>query len=61
MSKEKISFESSIKELNQILDKLENDNVNLENMVELYERGKKMIKSCRNELKSAQQKINKIN
>tara|TARA_B100001750_G_scaffold113877_1_gene89902 strand:- start:24 stop:209 length:186 start_codon:yes stop_codon:yes gene_type:complete len=61
MSKKKISFESSINNLNKILDKLENDNVDLEKMVELYSQGKQIIKYCRNELKSAEQKINKIN
>ena len=61
MNKKKSSFESSLNELNQILDKLENGNVDLEKMVELYSRGKGMIKDCKNILKSAEQKINKIN
>ena len=61
MNKKKISFESSLDELNKILDKLENDNVNLEKMVELYSRGKDIIRNCKKELKSVEQKINKIN
>lgn len=44
------SFEDSSKELDEIISKLEVGNLNLKEMVELYEKGALLIEQCNNSL-----------
>ena len=62
MAKEdkKIDFESSLKELESIVEKLEEENINLEDSVKSFEEGINLVKSCQEELKSAELKIQKL-
>ena len=62
MAKEdkKIDFESSLKELESIVEKLEDENINLEDSVKSFEEGINLVKSCQEELKSAELKIQKL-
>ena len=56
----KIDFESSLKELESIVDKLEDENINLEDSVKSFEKGINLVKECQKELQSAELKIKKL-
>ena len=56
MSKEKENnFESNLKKLEVIVDKLESDDIGLEESVKLYEEGMKIKKICDKKLKDIEQ------
>ena len=42
----KLKFEDCLQELESIVRKLENDEVNLDNLVEIYKRGKFLTTEC---------------
>ena len=46
MSKEKQSFEEMMKELENIVQKLDNEAVSLEESLDLYQRGMKLSANC---------------
>tara|TARA_Y100001970_G_scaffold1388_1_gene1668 strand:- start:4603 stop:4824 length:222 start_codon:yes stop_codon:yes gene_type:complete len=61
MSKEKdSSFESNLKKLEIIVDKLESGKIGLEDSVKLYEEGMKIKKVCDQKLKDIEMQIKKI-
>ena len=55
-----LSFEDAIKELTQIVAKIESGETPLESSIEQYEHGMKLIKHCKGILQSAEKKIEKI-
>lgn len=57
---EKMSFEDALRELEEIVRKLESGNVELEKSIEIYERGAKLKAHCESRLKSAELKIEQI-
>ena len=57
---EKMSFEEALKELEEIVRKLESGNVELEKSIEIYERGAKLKAHCESRLKSAELKTEQI-
>jgi len=61
MSKEKINnFESNLKKLELIVDKLESGEMGLEESVKLYEEGMKIKKICDVKLQDIEMQIKKI-
>jgi len=62
MAKEdkKIDFESSLKELESIVEKLEDENINLEDSVKSFEKGIYLVKECQEQLQTAELKIKKL-
>ena len=61
MSKEKDNnFETNLKKLEVIVDKLESGDIGLEESVKLYEEGMKIKKICDKKLKDIEMKIKKI-
>ena len=54
---EKKSFESSLKELETIVEKLEKGDLNLEESLKLYEKGIQLITYCSSQLEAAEKKI----
>ena len=60
MSKEKMTFEESVTELENISKRLESDKLSLEEAIELFEKGIKLSNECANTLNSAKQRIEKI-
>jgi len=61
MSKEKkINFESNLKNLELIVDKLESGEIGLEESVKLYEEGMKIKKICDKKLQDIEMQIKKI-
>ena len=61
MNKNKeLSFEESLKELENIVDQLESGNIDLEKSVKLYEKGMLLKKNCEDKLKNVEIQIKKI-
>lgn len=52
-----ISFEENIKELEEIVKKLESGEVSLDDMLKLFEEGVKRSRECTRQLEEAEQKI----
>ena len=55
--KKNIGFEENLKELEDIVKKLEGGDVSLDEMLELFEQGIARTKECSQQLKEAEQKI----
>lgn len=56
-----MAFETALKELEEIVAKLEGGEVSLEDSIKLYERGEKLKGRCEKLLKEAEARIEKIN
>jgi exodeoxyribonuclease VII small subunit len=56
----KLSFEDAIKELTEIVGKIEQGEIALQDSLQQYERGMALIKHCRTILKQAEERIEKI-
>ena len=59
-SNKKIDFESSLKELESIVKKLEDENINLEDSVKSFEAGINLVKECQKQLEDAELKVKKL-
>ena len=59
-SDKKINFESSLKELESIVKKLEDENINLEDSVKSFEEGVSLVKQCQKQLQDAELKVKKL-
>ena len=53
----KETFETSMAELEEIVEKLEAGEVTLDESLELFEKGVKLVKSCRNKLDEAEKRV----
>ena len=56
----KLTFEQGMKELENILSKLESDQTPLEEMVDLYEKANKITEICKSRLDQANQRMTKL-
>jgi exodeoxyribonuclease VII small subunit len=56
----KLPFETALKELEEIVQKLEGGKVPLEESITLYERGELLKKRCEQLLKAAESRVEKI-
>ncbi|MDA0949616.1 MAG: exodeoxyribonuclease VII small subunit [Proteobacteria bacterium] len=59
-SNKKIDFESSLKELESIVAKLEDENINLEDSVKSFEAGINLVKECQKQLEKAELKVKEL-
>lgn len=57
---EQMSFEAALRELEAIVSKLEQGEVDLEDSILLYERGQALKAHCEQKLKSAESRLEKI-
>ena len=57
---EKMNFEESIRELTNIVGKIEQGQIPLQESIEQYEKGMTLIKHCREILVKAEKRIEKI-
>jgi|TARA_B100000902_G_C27075783_1_gene796327 exodeoxyribonuclease VII small subunit len=57
MVKENINIEKLLKELESIVSKMEDDNLNLEDSLKSYEKGITLIKSAQESLKKIEQRV----
>ncbi|MFA6176500.1 MAG: exodeoxyribonuclease VII small subunit [Phycisphaerae bacterium] len=55
-----LSFEQAIKKLTDIVGKIENGSISLEQSISQYEQGMALIKHCRGILQKAEKKIEEI-
>lgn len=53
----KTDFESSLKALESIVERLEDENINLEDSVKSFEEGINLVKECQKQLQEAELKI----
>ena len=58
--KDELSFEDSLKELEEIVKKLEVGDVPLDDAIEEFNKAMKLAKSCDEKLKSAEEAITKL-
>ena len=58
--KKEVSFEESLNELEDIVKKLENGDISLDNAIKEYDKAMKLASSCDKKLKEAESKIAKI-
>lgn len=54
------SFEEMMKELEQIVQQLDNEQISLDEALKLYQQGITLSKSCESTLKEAEKKVNEI-
>ena len=59
-SDKQLNFETSLNKLELIVTKLEDENISLEDSVKSFEEGINLVKSCQEELKNAELKIQKL-
>jgi len=59
-SNKKIDFESSLKELESIVAKLEDEKINLEDSVKSFEAGINLVKECQKQLEKAELKVKEL-
>src|SRR6201995_1107208 len=57
---EELSFEAALRELEAIVSRLEQGEVDLEDSIALYERGQALKSHCEKKLKSAEGRLEKI-
>ena len=60
MVDENVSFEDNLKELEEIVEKLERGDVPLDDAIEEFKKAMDLVKSCDDKLKDAQDTIAKI-
>ena len=58
--KDTVNFESSLKKLEQIVAKLEDGDISLEDSVKSFEEGIGLVKECQKQLSSAELKVKKL-
>ena len=56
----KIDFESSLKKLESIVAKLEDENIDLEDSVKSFEAGINLVKECQKQLEEAELKVKEL-
>lgn len=60
MAKEKINYEASIEEIEEILEKIETGNLGVDELAEKVSRVTQLLKACRLKLHQTETQINKI-
>jgi exodeoxyribonuclease VII small subunit len=58
--KKNIKFESAFKRLEEIVEKLETGNIELDESIKVFEEGNALVKLCLEKLNKAEQKIKQI-
>ena len=59
-NKDKISFEDALRDLEEIVDNLNNDELELEKAISAYEKGMELKKICEQRLEEAKLRIENI-
>jgi exodeoxyribonuclease VII small subunit len=58
--KDTVNFESSLKKLEEIVSKLEDGDISLEDSVKSFEQGIGLVKECQKQLSDAELKVKKL-
>ena len=61
MKKNKINLSKIFNDLESILNKLESEDIDIDEMVKLYEKGMNLTKECKEKINNAEQTIKIIN
>ena len=56
----KIKFEEKMKDLEQIVNELENGEIDLDESIEKYTKAMKLVKECDKELKNVEKQVSKL-
>ncbi|MDC0047899.1 exodeoxyribonuclease VII small subunit [Verrucomicrobia bacterium] len=56
-----LQFEEAIEKLESIIERMESEQIPLEELLKDYEEGTKLLKLCRDRIDGARQKVDKIN
>ena len=57
MTKKKLTFEDAMAELEDVISKLESNNLSLDEMIKFYEKGLKLTNSCKQLQTEAEEQI----
>lgn len=60
MAKEEFKYEEAVRQLESIVEKLENDELDIDSMSENLKKAQKLIKLCKDKLIKTDDEINKI-
>ena len=60
MAKEDFKYEEAVRQLESIVEKLENDELDIDSMSENLKKAQKLIKLCKDKLTKTDDEINKI-
>ena len=58
--KDTVNFETSLKKLEKIIEKLEDGDISLEDSVKSFEEGIGLVKECQKQLSEAELKVKKL-
>jgi exodeoxyribonuclease VII small subunit len=58
--KDTVNFETSLKKLEKIIEKLEDGEISLEDSVKSFEEGIELVKECQKQLSQAELKVKKL-
>jgi exodeoxyribonuclease VII small subunit len=59
--KNQINFETALTQIEEIIERFEEETINLDNSIELYKQGTELIKLCQDKLNSVEQQIKILN
>ena len=59
--KNQINFETALTQIEKIIERFEEETINLDNSIELYKQGTELIKLCQDKLNSVEQQIKILN
>ena len=60
MTKKKLAFESALKRLEEIVNKLESGEIPLEESIKVFEEGEQLVRFCMDTLNEAEKKVKKL-
>ena len=60
MAKEEIKYEQAVRELEEIVEKMENDELDIDQLSEQLKRAKLLVKLCRDKLTKSDEEIKKL-
>ena len=56
-SKDEVTLAESFSQLNEIVEKLENDDLSLEKSFEIYQKGMELLKECNDKIDTVEKKM----
>lgn len=60
MAKQDIKYEAAVQELEEIVDKMENDELDIDQLSEQLKRAKTLVKLCKDKLTKTDEEIKKL-
>jgi len=60
MTKKTIKYQEAVKEIEQIIQKLEEEDLDVDQMADKVKRATELIQLCKNKLKNTEAEVNKI-